>query len=130
VSLVSPNVSTRSALQRFAGNVSGIQLGLANALRAFQTEEPQLTPRQQIEHERGKAIPGQVGRVVRIPGRALMAEDEMAKAVAYTGELHRIAMDRAQAANRRTRTPCSRRNWRPSRPTRQRRRRPRSSPSG
>ncbi len=98
-SLVSRDVSTRAALARFTGMLSGVQMGIANAGKAFVTEQPQLDPRMQVEARKYQAIPGRVGRVVRIPGRALMAEDEFAKAISYTGELHRLAMDEAIKQN-------------------------------
>lgn len=97
--LVSPNVSARGALARVSGQVAGLQLGLANAGKAFTTEEPQLNPTTQVESEKRRAIPGKMGRLVRLPGRALMAEDEFAKAIAFSGEMHRLAMERALAAN-------------------------------
>lgn len=97
--LISPNVSARAALARVSGQVAGLQLGLANAGKAFTTEEPQLNPTTQVESEKRRAIPGKMGRLVRLPGRALMAEDEFAKAIAFTGELHRLAMERALATN-------------------------------
>lgn len=100
--MVSPNVSGRAALARISGQVAGLQLGLANAGKAFTTEEPQLNPTTQVESEKRRAIPGKMGRLVRLPGRALMAEDEFAKAIAFTGELHRLAMERAIAAHPRT----------------------------
>lgn len=98
-SVVSPNISTRAALARMRGMMAGTVLGASNAVKAFKTEEPQLDSRTQIESAKSRAIPGRLGKVVRIPGRALMAEDEFAKAVNYTGELYRLAMDEAIAAN-------------------------------
>lgn len=98
-SLVSSQVSTRAALARFSGLLAGLRLGVANAGRAFATEEPQLNQTAQLESGKRQAIPGRVGRFVRLPGRLLMAEDEFAKAVSYTGTLYRMAMEEAIAQN-------------------------------
>jgi hypothetical protein len=95
VSLVSKNVSTRAALARFSGMMAGVQVGLTNAKKAFLTEEPQLDQRTQMDQGKGRAIAGKKGKVIRIPSRLLMAEDEFAKAVNFTGELYRMAMERA-----------------------------------
>jgi hypothetical protein len=99
-SVASPNVSTRSALKRFSGMLGGVQMGIANAGKAFSTEQPQLSQQAQIDSAKYRAIPGKIGRAVRIPGRALMAEDEFNKAIAYSGELSRLAMDESQRTGR------------------------------
>lgn len=99
VSVVSNKVSTRAALARFTGMMAGMRLGVVNAKKAFATEEPQLNQQAQIEGRKHQAISGRKGRIIRLPGRLLMAEDEFAKAVNYTGTLYRMAMEQAVEQN-------------------------------
>lgn len=75
------------------GIVRGFREGLRKGLEAFQTELPSQAV-SKIEAPR-QAIPGRLGRVVRIPGRALIAEDEVFKAVASQAELHTRAYRQA-----------------------------------
>jgi hypothetical protein len=95
VSLGSKNVSTRAALARFSGMMAGVQVGITNARRAFLTEEAQLDQRTQMDGGKSRAISGKKGKIIRLPSRLLMAEDEFAKAVNFTGELYRLAMEQA-----------------------------------
>lgn len=92
--VISRDASARALAARVAGMVHGVSVGLANAGKAFLTEEPQLTPQTQLENQ-GPAIGGKLGKVIRIPSRALMGEDEFFKAIAYHGELASLAMDEA-----------------------------------
>lgn len=92
--VISRDASARALAARVAGMVHGVSVGLANAGKAFLTEEPQLTPQTQLENH-GPAIGGKLGKVIRIPSRALMGEDEFFKAIAYHGELASLAMDEA-----------------------------------
>jgi hypothetical protein len=98
-SLVSKDISTRAALARVTGMLSGMQLGAANFGKALKTGDPQLSQHMQIEQERRNAIPGKIGHIIRFPGRALTAADEFAKAMAFTGQLHYMAMEEAQKRN-------------------------------
>ena len=98
-SLVSKDISTRAALARVTGMLSGMQLGAANFGKALKTGDPQLSQNMQIEQERRNAIPGKIGHIIRFPGRALTAADEFAKAMAFTGQLHYMAMEEAQKRN-------------------------------
>jgi hypothetical protein len=93
VSPFSKDVSTKAALQRFSGMLSGLQMGIANAGKAWRTEQPQLGHQMQMDVQNRRAIPGKLGRAVRTAGRALMAADEFNKAIFYVGELHRLATD-------------------------------------
>jgi hypothetical protein len=65
----------------------GISMGLRNAREAWQTQAPVLDPMQKMEVERLRAIGGLAGDLIRTPGRALLAEDEFFKGVAYQMEL-------------------------------------------
>ena len=95
----SKDVSTRAAMARLAAIPHGVTLGMANAKTAFLEERAVLTPEDKLEGEHNKAIPGMAGKVIRLPGRALQAEDEFFKAVAYQGELAALAMEEAIRAN-------------------------------
>lgn len=86
----------RGLVAKIAGQGHGVTVGLRNAAIAFKTEEPQIGSHMQTQHPR-RAIGGTLGRVVRTPLRALLAADEYFKAIAYHGELGRIAMERAIA---------------------------------
>ena len=66
---------------------------------AFATEEAQLIPGDKLDFERRQAIPGIAGKIIRIPSRALIAEDEFFKGVAFHMELADLAMHEAIRAN-------------------------------
>lgn len=84
----------KAANARLRAFTLGIQTGLHNAGEAFKTELPQLDQQTKIETqpEVRAAIGGPAGRLIRTPGRALMAEDEFFKGVGYTMELAQLAM--------------------------------------
>ena len=75
---------------RAVGMMEGAKEGLKLARRAFVTGEP-TDGVSQVEANKYRAIPGKLGEVVRIPTRALMAEDEFFKSVAYRGEINALA---------------------------------------
>lgn len=91
----SKHVSMREVRARAAAISHGATLGLAHAIKAFQTEDPQGDAATKFEVGHRKAIKGRLGRIVRIPGRALLAEDEFFKSVAYHQELAGLAMREA-----------------------------------
>lgn len=95
----SKDVSMRAALARLAAIPHGVTLGLANAKTAFVEERAVLTAEDKLEGEHNKAIGGKLGKIVRLPGRALQAEDEVFKAIAYQGELASMAMEEAIRKN-------------------------------
>lgn len=103
--MTSSEVSWREVRAAAAATVHGTTLGLANAKRAFITEEPQGDAISRFEMGHRKAIGGKLGKIVRIPGRALMAEDEFFKSVAYHQELARLAMREAVKLNPRNPKP-------------------------
>lgn len=87
----------RYAAARFHGQLVGAMKGWKLAKEAFLTEEPQLSPSTKLEVNQHRAIKGKLGNAIRIPGRALTAEDEFFKAIAYYGRLgERAAMEAAQ----------------------------------
>jgi hypothetical protein len=91
-------ISMRSALARWHGSMHGVKMGARMFRRAFSTGLPQMGIEQQkfIESPHLKAIGGRTGELVRIPGRALLAEDEFWKSIAYYGHVSSMAMQRAQ----------------------------------
>lgn len=91
-STISKDVSTRAALKRLSGMYAGMSTGIENAKKAFLTEEPQFNSQMQMDSPKYRAIPGKLGKVIRIPGRLLMAGDEFFKSTNYSGALHQAAM--------------------------------------
>lgn len=75
---------------RVVGMIEGARDGLRLARRAFMTGEP-ADGVSQVESQAQRAIPGPIGSIIRTPTRALMAEDEFFKSVAYRGELNALA---------------------------------------
>lgn len=78
----------------------GIHTGIRNAKEAWKTEMPVLDSQTKLEAPgqdfHPKAIPGPVGRFIRsFGGRALQAEDEFFKGLAYTLELAQLAVREA-----------------------------------
>jgi len=72
---------------RFYGTIRGTLDGLdaaAKALRDPDTVDDSLT---KLEMRREKAVKGLPGEVVRLPGRALVAEDVLFKTIGYTQEM-------------------------------------------
>ncbi len=105
-------VALREAADMLHGLVEGTGDGLRLAWRSFQTDTPS-DAIGKLEHMRRRAITadtfrasgwvGQgidfLGTVVRLPGRALLAEDEFFKAVAYRMELRALARRKAMVAH-------------------------------
>jgi len=101
-------VTFRDAAARAYGLTEGFKEGLIAGGKAFLKEEPS-DLLSKIETARPKAIsaeglnltgtPGKVadiaGRAIRIPGRALMGEDEFFKAIGYRMELNQLAARQA-----------------------------------
>ena len=78
------------------GIVEGIVEGTAAGVRAFRTERT-TDPFTRLEVAREPAIGGKVGRVVRIPGRALQATDEFFKAIGSRQSINASAIRHARA---------------------------------
>lgn len=93
---------TRSPRERFFGELPqhiyggwhGMKEGITAGLKAFATEIP-TEDAMKLEIPRKMAIKGKKGRIIRLPGRALMAMDEFFKAINYRAELHSLAFRRA-----------------------------------
>ena len=89
--------------ERFLGEVLAEQRALPIALieayhamgQAWDTEAPVFGRGQEPFIERKKAIPGRLGRVIRVPTRAMLASDEFFKAAAYRMALHAEAYRQA-----------------------------------
>lgn len=79
---------------RAVGLMAGTREGLAQAALTFKTGEPSdfVT---KVEAQSQKAISGLKGEVLRLPSRALAAEDELFKAIARRMELHGLAVREA-----------------------------------
>ncbi len=91
---VLPGGSVRATNARWVGGLHGIKLGAKLFKRAFITGQPQLNQTQVLEHR--VAIPGVLGDIIRLPGRALVAEDEFWKGIAYYSQASELAMLQAQ----------------------------------
>lgn len=94
-------VHMAEARAELAGMMQGAKEGIVAAGKAFMTEEPVFTPTRQTEHY-PKAIPSftvnvagremQIGgKQLRIPLRALTAEDEFFKGVSFRSSINRQA---------------------------------------
>lgn len=76
------------------GAWQGIKEGVRKAVWAYQNElSTEGVSKIEVAHP--QAIKGKLGRFIRIPGRALTAEDEFFKAVNYQAELHSLALRQA-----------------------------------
>lgn len=80
--------------QHIYGGWQGMKEGVTAGLKAFATEIP-TEDAMKLEIPRKMAIKGRKGRVIRIPGRALMAMDEFFKAINYRAELNSLAFRQA-----------------------------------
>src|SRR3546814_10979968 len=78
------------------GMMQGAREGLKLARRAFISGEP-IDARSKVEAANYRAIPGKVGDIIRLPTRALTAEDEFFKEVARRGEINAQAWRIAHA---------------------------------
>jgi hypothetical protein len=81
----------RETLARAFGFLEGAKNGIRAGWRAFKTEEPS-DAASKIEARKYQAISGTKGKIVRLPGRALMAEDEFFKAIGYRQEINAQAI--------------------------------------
>jgi hypothetical protein len=95
----SRDYSLRQVAARIAALPHAATIGLRNGVTAFQTEEGVIDPRDKIEAAKQRAIGGTLGRIVRLPGRLLRAEDEFFKSIGYYAELADIAMGEALRTN-------------------------------
>ncbi|MEE9354211.1 MAG: hypothetical protein V3U75_01340 [Methylococcaceae bacterium] len=93
---------THKPRERFFGEIpehiygtwQGMKEGVRAGVKAFATEVP-TEDAMKLEIPRQMAIKGQKGRIIRLPGRALMAMDEFFKAINYRSELHSLAFRQA-----------------------------------
>lgn len=84
-------IFAREVLARMRGFVEGSKEGLHAAKHAFKTEK--LSDQMlKMDVARRQAISGPAGKFIRIPTRALQAEDEFFKAIGYRMELNARAM--------------------------------------
>lgn len=93
---------TRSGLSfkevghRILGDLEAVGDGLRAAGAAFKSEKDLFEGAGQLETRRQlRSIPGPVGRGIRIPGRALTAEDAFFKTLAYRQEIDGLAVRNA-----------------------------------
>jgi hypothetical protein len=98
-------ITTRGALSRASSMTQGAREGLIAGAKAFKTEEPSIgyskLENTAIGGGSQQAIPGKLGKALRTPSRALLAEDEFFKAVAYRQEVNARAWDKAFAEGKR-----------------------------
>ena len=79
------------------GYLQGAREGISLAKKTFLTETPS-DVFSKLEARREKSIKGTLGKVVRLPGRALMASDEFFKSIGYRMELNAQAYRSATKA--------------------------------
>jgi hypothetical protein len=83
------------------GMTRGVREGVRRGLEAYQTELASFgVSKLEIAPAARAAIKGRTGRLVRIPGRALIAEDEFFKSVGFQGELNALAYRQAAREGR------------------------------
>jgi len=75
----------------FAGMVQGVQEGLTAAWQTMKTGQP-ASGLSKLEEQRPAPIGGIPGAVIGVPTRALAAEDELFKAIAYRARLNADAL--------------------------------------
>lgn len=84
-------ITAREVLGRSLGIIEGAKEGIRAGVRAFRTEEP-TDLASKLEARRYRAIGGTTGKVVRLPSRALLAEDEFFKAIGYRQAINELAI--------------------------------------
>lgn len=82
---------------RVVGWIQGAKDGFSLAKKTFITEDPS-DFFSKLEGRRQKSIKGVKGKIIRIPGRALMASDEFFKSIGYRMELNAQAYRSAAKA--------------------------------
>jgi hypothetical protein len=80
------------------GTLEGAVDGIKAAGKALKSEEATFGAGKLADQAHPKAIGGWLGRVVRAPGTALMAEDEFFKAIAYRQKINELAARSASQA--------------------------------
>lgn len=88
-------VTFGEAVARIGATLTGTRAGITSAAQAFQTED-QFELFGKIDVARKKAIPGVLGKAVRIPTRFLGAEDVFFKTMAVQKELAALAHRESQ----------------------------------
>lgn len=85
--------------ERLFGFVQGAKDGVLAGWEVLKNEDlvEQAT---KIEQRRFKAIPGVAGKIIRAPGRALSAEDQVFRGIAHRQELNALAYRRAMEEGR------------------------------
>lgn len=80
----------RESVAKAASMRMGLKEGVRAALKGIREDIPADTL-MKIEARKYKAIPGKTGRIIRIPGTALIAADEFFKSINYYAEMHSLA---------------------------------------
>jgi hypothetical protein len=80
---------------RFFGLMQGMKEGGAIALKIILSDIPQISDKTG-QFKRQNAISGVKGRIIRTPGRMLLAADEFFKAVSHRGEINATAFRTAK----------------------------------
>jgi F0F1-type ATP synthase delta subunit len=81
---------------RILGNIYGTLDGLRMGSKAIIDPDSVVDPLTKLELQKQNAIPGVAGEIVRLPGRALVAEDTFFKAIGYRQELFGQAVRKAK----------------------------------
>jgi len=81
---------------RTLGTIFGTLKGLTAAAKALRDPDTVADSLTKLEMRREKAVGGLKGEVVRLPGRALVAEDVLFKTIGYTQEMWGQAVRQAQ----------------------------------
>lgn len=85
-------VALNEAKARAFGIMQGAKEGVSAAKAIFASEDAMLASQAHtVEKAHQPAIPGMIGKAIRIPTRALSMEDEVFKAIGYRQELNALA---------------------------------------
>jgi len=89
---VKDRVFIREGTARLFGVVEGSREGLVLAAKTMVGKNTMLDPATKLEQQRYRSIGGLKGSAIRLPGRALMAGDELFKSIAKRQEINALAM--------------------------------------
>ena len=90
-------VTAREVLATLKGYASGIPAGLRAAQQVLKDEDATVDVFTKIDLPRKRAVPGLLGKLIRLPGRALTAEDLVWKTTAMSRELMALATRKSLA---------------------------------
>lgn len=94
IAQIKRGAAEEKVLAKLYGMMQGAPEGLRLAWRAIKEERPS-SGASKIENGKTRAIPGPIGRAIRVPTTALMAEDEVFQAMGYRASINAQAYAKA-----------------------------------